>query len=205
MLKTYIEQILVAVSINCSIYIYIYIYIYISLSCHAANLDFHDSLSTLVYYPSLPAGLLDYFLYPYRTVVDKFLLVSQHLHIRVSGSIREHCLWVCLYFSSCVPHVLFVFFWMVLEIGSRWRYSCFFYGMVLPGFVQHRSQHSCTISVKLFLFILYQRPCGASILWNWHDHCFEKNVFYYYDSHSNHTHTHTHTHTHIYIYIKPRL
>ena len=42
-------------------------------------MDFPDTLSPFVYYPSLPAGLLDYILCPHR--VDKFLLVIQHLHV----------------------------------------------------------------------------------------------------------------------------
>ena len=74
----------------------------------------HLSLS-----PSLPAGLLDYLLCPYQAVVDKFLLVSQHLHIHVKGSIGERCLWVCPYFSDSVLHVLFVLFGWFL----RWEVS----------------------------------------------------------------------------------
>ena len=50
---------------------YIYIYIYIS-SCRAAHTNFHDSLATRLYRPSLPAGLLDYIQCPYRAVVNKF-------------------------------------------------------------------------------------------------------------------------------------
>ena len=41
------------------------------------------------YPPSLPAGLGDYTPCPYRAVVDKFLLVGQHLHVHVKGSIRK--------------------------------------------------------------------------------------------------------------------
>ena len=68
------------------------------------------SLAICSYHPSLPAGLLDYILCPYRVVADKFLLVCQHLHVCVKGSIEEHCLWVCPYFSSSVPHVSFILF-----------------------------------------------------------------------------------------------
>ena len=42
----------------------------------------------------LLAGHLDYILYPYKAVVDKFLLISQHLHICVKVSIGEYRLWV---------------------------------------------------------------------------------------------------------------
>ena len=75
-------------------------------------------------YPSFPKGLLDYIWCPYR-VVDKFLLVHQHLHVRVKGSIGECHLWVPLYFSSSVPNVLFV---LVLEMGGTWPYRCCFVG-----------------------------------------------------------------------------
>ena len=39
--------------------------------------------------PSLPVGLPDYILYPHKAVVGKFLLVSEHWHIHVKGSIEE--------------------------------------------------------------------------------------------------------------------
>ena len=40
-------------------------------------------------HPSFLVGLLDYVLSPYRVVVGKFLLVDQHWHFCVKGSIRE--------------------------------------------------------------------------------------------------------------------
>ena len=54
-------------------------------------------------------GLQEYIQCPHRAVVDKFLLVDQHLHVPVKGSIEEPCFWVSRYFSSSVLHVLFVF------------------------------------------------------------------------------------------------
>ena len=61
-----------------------------SSSSHAANTDFPDSLSpSPAYHPSLPVGVLDYILCPYRAVVGKFFLVGQHWHIRVKESIGE--------------------------------------------------------------------------------------------------------------------
>ena len=40
-------------------------------------------------HPSLPAGLLDYTLCPYRGVVDKFWLIVQHFHVCVKSSIGD--------------------------------------------------------------------------------------------------------------------
>ena len=70
-------------------------------------------------HPSLPAGLLDYIICPYRSVADKFQLVVQHLHVRVKGSIGERYIWVRPYFSTGVLHVLFVLF----EWFYRWEVS----------------------------------------------------------------------------------
>ena len=44
-------------------------------------------------------------LYPYRAVVNKFLSVVRHLHVRVKGSISERWLWVRFYFSISVRHI----------------------------------------------------------------------------------------------------
>ena len=63
------------------------------------------SLTICLYHPLLPEGFLAYIPCPYRAVVDKFLLVGQHLDIRVKGSIEECCLWVCLYFPSSILHL----------------------------------------------------------------------------------------------------
>ena len=62
---------------------------------HVASTDFPDSFSlslSLVirlYHPSLLVGLLEYILYSYRAVVDKFLMVVQHPHVHVKGSFGE--------------------------------------------------------------------------------------------------------------------
>ena len=52
-------------------------------------MDFPDSLAIRFCHPLLPAGLLDDNLCPYRAVVDKFLLVVQHLHVHVKRPIEE--------------------------------------------------------------------------------------------------------------------
>ena len=49
----------------------------------------------------------------------KSLLVGQLWCIHVWESIRECCLWVCFYFSSSAPHVVFVF----LGCFLRWEVS----------------------------------------------------------------------------------
>ena len=75
-----------------------------------AQNSFSLSLSIHLNHPSLPAGLLTFILYSYRAAVDKFLFVGHHLHIGAKGFIVECCLWVRSYFSSDVPHVLFLLF-----------------------------------------------------------------------------------------------
>ena len=75
------------------------------------------SFAILVYYALLLDGLLAYILYSYKAVVDKFLLVGQHLHFCLKGSIWKHHLWVHPYISSSVPKFLFALSgW---EVGGR--------------------------------------------------------------------------------------
>ena len=89
-----------------------------TLSCYAASTDFPNSLSLSLslslairlYHPLLPTGLQDYILRLKKVIVDKFLLVDQHLHVCVKGSTGERPLWVGLYFSSSVLHILLVLF-----------------------------------------------------------------------------------------------
>ena len=60
------------------IYTDMYIYIYIYIQVHIRIMSFPEhgfpwpSLAIRLYRPSLPAGLRDYILRPYRAVVDKF-------------------------------------------------------------------------------------------------------------------------------------
>ena len=58
-----------------------------SSSSHAASTDF--SLAIQTNHPSLPVGLLDYILCPYRAVVCMFFLVDQHWRTHVNGSIGK--------------------------------------------------------------------------------------------------------------------
>ena len=73
------------------------------------NLSRHSS--------SLPVGFLDYIHCPYR-IVFKYLLVVQHLHVRVKGSMGKRRLWVRRYSSSNVLPFLFEQF-LRWEIGGR--------------------------------------------------------------------------------------
>ena len=79
------------------------------------------SLSPFIYHPSLPVGLLDYIMWPYRAFVDKFQLVVKHLCVhrrtsRLSSSLLLH------QYPACLVGLI----WMVLEIGGRLLYSCCF-------------------------------------------------------------------------------
>ena len=82
-----------------------------SSSSRTACKDFQNSLSLFIgcYHQSLPAGLPDYILYPHRPDVDKFLLVCQHLHVHVKGSIQKDHLCVRSCFSNSVHMSFFVF------------------------------------------------------------------------------------------------
>ena len=96
----------------------------------AACTDFPDSLflslslAIHIYHLSLPVGLLDHALCPYRAVIGKFFMVGQHLLSCLKGSIEKRLLWVCLYFSSSVPAYFVRLIWMVLGMGGRWQYGC---------------------------------------------------------------------------------
>ena len=68
------------------------------------------SLASRLYLPSYLTGLLEYILCPYRAVGDNFQPLVQYLLVRVMGSTGECHLWVRPYPSSCVLHVLFVWF-----------------------------------------------------------------------------------------------
>ena len=94
---------------------------YIYISCHAASTDFTDSGHSS---QSSIASSRSSRLHP---VVDKFLLVGQHLHVRVKGSIGERHISPSLFLEQCL--VCFVgLIYMVLEMGGRWPYSCCFVG-----------------------------------------------------------------------------
>ena len=86
---------------------HICIYIIIIMSCHQHGYPW-PSLATPPYCPSLPAGPQGYIPYLHRAAVCRFKLVTLPLLGHVKGSTRIHHLWARPYFSSSVPHVLFV-------------------------------------------------------------------------------------------------
>ena len=63
------------------------------------------ALSIRPYHPSFPEDLSDYILCPYKSVVSKVLLVGQHWHVHLKGSIEERHLWSRPCCSSNVPQV----------------------------------------------------------------------------------------------------
>ena len=119
------------------------------------------SLATHFYHPSLPEGLPGYILYQYRAVVDRFEQVTQPLLEHVKWSTWVHRLWLHPHCWRSVLHVLFVYFgWF-----SRWvvggRTAAIF-GILPPGFIQYRLQHSCAIAINLFLHTLRQHPYSST-------------------------------------------
>ena len=104
-----------------------------SSSCHGASPDFPNSHSPFVSltHRSQQVPCL------YRAVVDKFLLVGQHLHVSVKGSIGKCRLWVCLLLQQC-PACLVCLIWMVLEMEGRCPYSCCFMGCCFQDYHDSR-------------------------------------------------------------------
>ena len=100
------------------LYIYIYIYIYhvVLIAQISLSLSHHLSLSSITFGWSSR-------LHPVSVQsCCKFFLITQHLHVCVKGSIGKRCLWVYPYFSSCVPHILFVlfgcFYWCKVNVHT---------------------------------------------------------------------------------------
>ena len=121
------------------------------------------------HHQSLLTGLLDNILFPYRAVVDKFLLVVQHLHVLEKRSIRSLLLQQC---SVCLVRLI----WIVLEMGVSWPYSCCFVGCCFLGlFNIARSilvqSPSCFFSIRLVsVHVVY--TCSRintkkSVLFHW--------------------------------------
>ena len=112
------------------IYIYIYIYIYniallawISLTL-SLSIYIYIYLTIFLYHPSLLAGLLDYIMCPYRAIVNKFLFVSQPLHVRVKSSIEKKVTVISLSFSPFISIKTSIFaqaiFFTIFK--SWWRF-----------------------------------------------------------------------------------
>ena len=70
---------------------------------------------------------------------------------QMQESIEEFLLCNRPYFFSITPR-LFRLTWLVCEIGWRWLYSCYFV-VLLPGFIQDGTSHSCVIPANNFFFV----------------------------------------------------
>ena len=119
-------------------------------------LFYHLSLSSIAYGSSFR-------LHPvFRAVVDRFQQVAQHLLVRVKSFTGVHRFWVRPYFSSRSRMSSF----SNLEgfrdgrLVAIQQQIC---GLLPPGFVQYRSQHSWAITLKLFLHTMSQ----ASLIVTW--------------------------------------
>ena len=85
------------------------------------------SVATRLYYPSLPAGLVDLILCPYRAVVDKFLLVVLHF-LFVWKDPKRNVAYEFVLVSPTVSPRLISLISMVLVVGGLWPYGCCFVG-----------------------------------------------------------------------------
>ena len=112
------------------------------MSSPADSMDFSDSLSLSF---ALNLSLLSIShsrpsrLHP-MSILNwyKFLLVNQHWYIYIEGSIKEHHLWICLYFSSSILYVLFVLLAWFLRIEVGCCTAAILCGIVLlQGFVKY--------------------------------------------------------------------
>ena len=83
------------------------------------------------YHPLPLGGLQDYILCLYRAIIDKFLLVSQHIHIHEKGSIGETSHSLFLLFQQCLVQLI----WMALEMRSKCLYNCCFVGRCFQDFL----------------------------------------------------------------------
>ena len=79
-------------------------------------------------HPSLPVGLSDYILYLRRGVVGMLLLVCHHWRISLLGVYRRTPLMSSFLlpqqYLTCLVHLI----WMVLEMGGKCPYHCYFVG-----------------------------------------------------------------------------
>ena len=113
-----------------------------SLSCRAGSMSFPLSFSIHLYRPSHSTSSLDYILYLYRAVVDRFKSDIQLLLNRVKEFTGERRLWVRPYFSSSVLHVLFVW----LEWFERWEV-----GNVIAAVLWNVASRICSTWLVAFL------------------------------------------------------
>ena len=87
-----------------------------------ARISLTFSLPVRPYHLLLPAGPLICILCPHRAVVGKFLLTNQHWLLHVLESIGERHFVLAFPAMFCMS----CWSWMVLEMGGKWLYSCYF-------------------------------------------------------------------------------
>ena len=109
---------------------------------------FLDSLACRLNRPSHSAGPQDYILFPYRDVVDKFLLIVQHLQFQEKGSIK-YVAYETILTSPAVSHMFCSS--NLNHFRGRWSVSVqlLFRWMLLPGF---NIVHSIIVQVPSSLF-----------------------------------------------------
>ena len=81
-------------------------------------------LAISCYWSSYVISLLDGIQFLHRTNECKFLLIGQNCFVYESKFMGECCLWVCLYFTSHTPCVLFILCWLFVWRWCKWLYSC---------------------------------------------------------------------------------
>ena len=151
----------------------------LSSSCHAASMDIPDPLS-----PLLP-------------IVHRLWQV-----FRATSHLLTQLLYVCSSWSSCFCPAIcggpqeYITYELVpaspavscmsgssnldsFHDGRQVAVQLVPCGVLLPGLVQYRSQHSCVIAVQLLLQLFSQRPCSASIQQYRYDHCLEETAFHF--------------------------
>ena len=130
----------------CNIYIIILIII---MSCREHGLP-GLSLSIRLYCPSHSAGPLDYILYLYRAVVDRFRPDVQHLLRPCEGVHRRTSLMSLPLLLQQCPACLVRLIGMVLEMGDEWLYCCCFVGCCFQDLFN--ITHSIRVQLPLSFF-----------------------------------------------------
>ena len=101
--------------------------------------------------------------------------VSSRIWTRVAVSIfcddnhytTSPSLWVYPYFSSSVQHLLLIER-IVLEVGGRWSYICYFISCCCQDFLKTARRILVRLDVKLFLNTLCQSPyCSMGPTASW--------------------------------------
>ena len=89
------------------------------------------SLDSRLYLPLFPGGLQGYILYRHKVVVYRFLLVVLPLPVLCEGVHRSISLLSSSLLIQQCPASLVRLTWIVVMIGGKWPYSCYFVGCCL--------------------------------------------------------------------------